>query len=142
MGTACQELRIEIDSRLECVTPLGVCLQALAQQLGFDDLDAYQIRTCCVEALNNAVLHAYAGEPGHVVGVRWQAQAGELIVEIEDQGCTMSPPPLEHEPEPDAESGRGWWIMRQWMDSVEYCNQGEHHCVRLRRHIRGHSRDA
>ncbi|MBK1649292.1 ATP-binding protein [Rhabdochromatium marinum] len=132
---ACHELRLEIDSRLECVTPLGLCLHTLARQLGFDDMQAYQIQTCCVEALNNAIIHAYAGEPGHLVSVRWHTQANELLVEIEDCGRAMTVPPCEHEPDPEAESGRGWWIMRQWMDSAEYCDLGERHYVQLRRSI-------
>ncbi|MBK5969431.1 ATP-binding protein [Thiorhodovibrio litoralis] len=134
---SCHELRLEIDSRLECVTPLGICLHALAKQLGFDDMNAYQIQTCCVEAINNAIIHAYAGEPGHPVRVHWQTQGDELIIEIQDRGRAMTTPPPEHEPAPDAENGRGWWIMRQWMDSAEYRDRGELHGVRLRRRIDG-----
>jgi len=47
----------------------------------------------------------------------------------------MNQIPPDIEPSPEAESGRGWWIMRRWMDKIEYKTIGEHNMVILQKQI-------
>lgn len=111
---------LEIDSRLDCVTLVGISIRALCLEYGADEMTAYQVQTSTVEAVNNAIIHAYSNQLGHPVWIRWSLAGKQLTVQVSDAGMTMRQLPPDIEPAPDAESGRGWWIMRQWMDSVEY----------------------
>lgn len=116
-------LVMEIDSRLEAASLIGTCIGALCLDAGLDDMAAYQVQTCVIEAVNNAIIHAYAREPGHRVEVCWTHDASRLSIQVSDAGETMTEMPPEVEPDPLAESGRGWWIMRQWMDRADYTTE-------------------
>ena len=76
-----------------------------------------QLSACVVEAVNNAVEHAYGTIAGDVQ-LTLSADAGVVTVVVSDRG----PGPRDGDvlaPEPDAMRGRGRWIMEQWCDSVE-----------------------
>ena len=128
-------LLLEIDSRLDCVSLVGVSVRALCLEHGADEMTAYQVQTSTVEAVNNAIIHAYRNQTGHPVWIRWSLAGEQLIIQVSDRGVAMQQLPPNIEPEPDAESGRGWWIMRQWMDSAEYMTDAGHNVVTLRKNL-------
>jgi anti-sigma regulatory factor (Ser/Thr protein kinase) len=77
-----------------------------------------QLSACVVEAVNNAIEHAYGTIAGDIQ-LTLSADRGLVTVVVADRG----PGPRDHEvlpPEPDAPRGRGRWIMREWCDSVEH----------------------
>ncbi|HPF58979.1 MAG TPA: ATP-binding protein [Candidatus Competibacteraceae bacterium] len=120
MNSDDKTLMLEIDSRLDCVALVGISIRALCLEYGADEMTAYQVQTSTVEAVNNTIIHAYSNQSGHPVWIRWSLADKRLTIQVSDEGMTMRQLPPDIEPEPDAESGRGWWIMRQWMDSAEY----------------------
>jgi serine/threonine-protein kinase RsbW len=128
-------LILEIDSRLDCVSLVGVSIRALCLEYGADEMTAYQVQTSTVEAVNNAIIHAYHGRAGYPVWIQWRLSGGQLTIQVSDKGVAMQQLPPDMEPEPDAESGRGWWIMRQWMDSAEYRTDADHNIVILRKNL-------
>jgi serine/threonine-protein kinase RsbW len=85
-----------------------------------DEMNSYQVQTATIEAVNNAIIHAYQGQEGHEVVVNWTLEKGSINIEVLDQGKSMEKMPPEIQPSPEAESGRGWWIMRRWMDHTDY----------------------
>lgn len=135
MSNTTQALVLQIDSRLNMTSTVGTCIRALCLDAGLDEMAAYQVQTCTIEAVNNAIIHAYGCESGHNVEVRWTRSESSLGIQVSDLGKTMTAMPPEIEPDPLAESGRGWWIMRQWMDSAEYETDGKHNRVILRKRI-------
>jgi serine/threonine-protein kinase RsbW len=130
-----KQIDFRIDSRLEYVALVGVSIRALCQDHGMDEMHAYQVQTAVTEAINNAILHAYANQPGHAVDIRWSSDGQTLTIKVCDQGTAMAALPPAIEPDPEAENGRGWWIMRQWMDSAAYHCDGARHCVILSKSI-------
>jgi len=100
-----------------------------------DETDSYQVQTATTEAINNAITHAYNNHPGHSVNVDWVLHGDLIQIKVCDQGKTMNQIPPDIEPSPEAESGRGWWIMRRWMDKIEYKTIGEHNMVILQKQI-------
>jgi anti-sigma regulatory factor (Ser/Thr protein kinase) len=128
-------LILEIDSRLDCVSLVGVSIRALCLEYGADEMTAYQVQTSTIEAVNNAIIHAYNGRGGSPVWIQWTLSDEQLTIQVSDKGLTMQKLPPDIEPEPDAESGRGWWIMRQWMDSAEYMTDADHNIVTLRKNL-------
>ncbi|MBN2124757.1 MAG: ATP-binding protein [Deltaproteobacteria bacterium] len=75
-----KKIRLTIESRLENVSLLGISVEAYCRSMPLDDVEIYQIQLCVVEAVNNAIRHAYDSEPGHEV---------ELIVSLRPQGITL-----------------------------------------------------
>ena len=90
------------------------CLRA-----GLGEDAAYRVMTCVVEAVNNCVEHAYRDAPGEI-GVRLFSDARWLVVQVQDSGLPMEPVAESETPDPLQRGGRGWFIMRQWMDVALY----------------------
>lgn len=118
--TVTQPIFIQIDSRLDCVAHLGARIKALCFENGLDEMSSYQVQTAVTEAINNSIIHAYDNQPGHMVSLEWTLQDQTIRIEVSDRGKRLLKVPPDIEPSPEAESGRGWWIMRRWMDQVDY----------------------
>jgi serine/threonine-protein kinase RsbW len=131
-----KRITLRIDSRLDCVSLVGVSINALCREHGLDEMASYQVQSATIEAVNNAILHAYDSQPGHSVDVDWLLQDDVVRIDIADRGKTMVRLPPDREPPPEAESGRGWWIMRRWMDHATYSSAGGLNRVSLYRRIK------
>ncbi|HQA27332.1 MAG TPA: ATP-binding protein [Candidatus Competibacteraceae bacterium] len=119
-------IRLEIDSRPECIELLSDALCGVCRRLPATEID--RINLAMVEAVNNAVEHAYRGEPGHPVWVELELASDHLRVRVCDRGHPMDPHHLEAELiEPDPADpatwsmrSRGLFIIRNCMDEVRY----------------------
>lgn len=90
---------------------------------GFDEELATMVAIAVIEAVTNAVIHGNHLDLSKVVKMRYEASPGCLRVSVQDEGegfdldCVCDPM------DPDRRlsfSGRGIYIMRQVMDSVEF----------------------
>ena len=104
-------------------------MQYTAQQLMLN------VPVALTEALSNAILYGNAEDPSKRVRVRAQVDAVVLIVEVTDEGpgfdinaCTTDPTTPEHL---EREDGRGLFLMRKLMDSVERFEGSPGNVVRL-----------
>jgi serine/threonine-protein kinase RsbW len=125
-----------LDSDPKEVAGLQTKLTNLCAQAGLDDLVAFQLTSAIVEAVNNCIEHAYAGEPGHQISLRWLERPEAIVVEIRDDGEAMpaGAPPHGNVADVDADSGRGWHIIRQWTDSAVYDRDQSGNLLTLTRH--------
>lgn len=87
------------------------------------------------EALSNAILRGNADDPGKHVRVRAHVDQATLVVEVSDEGegfnldaCTVDPTTPDRI---QSEEGRGLFLMRKLMDSVECVGHGRGSVVRL-----------
>lgn len=126
---------IVIESRLDCVAELGRSINAFCAGQGLDEMARFQVQTAATEAINNAILHAYDNNPRHRVTVNCSVESDMLMIEVIDQGRKLQQLPPDIEPPAEAESGRGWWIMRRWMDRVEYSSSEGVNRLRLYRRV-------
>ena len=73
------------------------------------------------EAFNNIAIHGYKGQTPGVVEIQVAATPDQLCIELRDYGASYDP---EAAPAPDLdslpESGLGVFIMKSFMDRVEY----------------------
>lgn len=127
MGTGSVTLRI--GSRFDDVVLIGLSVRALCAAVPLDEQDARAVELCVVEAVNNAVEHAYRGEAGHWIDVVFQPVPGELRIDVCDRGERMDWTRVCRGAEacaddPYAEGGRGLFIMRSLMDEVGYGRRG------------------
>jgi len=130
-----KQISLQIDSRLECVSLIGVCIYTLCREHSMDNLASYQVQTAATEAINNTIIHAYENQPGHSVNVDWIIDHNAIHIEVSDRGKSMDQIPPDIEPQPESENGRGWWIMRRWMDNVYYKSLDGRNFVTMHRKI-------
>ena len=121
-----KRIKLTIDSRLENIGLAGLAVQALCSYLGFSKVEAYQIQLCGVEAVTNAVKHAYRAHPGQEAAVVATLHPDRISFQVLDTGKTMKPTsraPLEFDPANLAtlpEGGMGLYIIQTVMDEVDY----------------------
>ena len=116
-------LTLRIDSRFDQVPLIGLAVRAIGTAVRLDDGGAGALELCVVEAVNNAIEHAYGGQPGHVVEVEVTLTAAALRVEVRDHGHRMDwVAATARAAEPLTEGGRGVVIMRSLMDEVSYAS--------------------
>jgi serine/threonine-protein kinase RsbW len=140
--------RISIDSDLSEVFVIPVLLRGLCNHLGMDEDKASSLELCAVEAVTNAIKHAYTGASGHEVVLDVSFTRERLDLNVRDKGMSMpadqrtklshgskafefDPADLEAVPE----GGMGLEIIRQEMDEVSYSADDGGNCFRLTRFL-------
>jgi len=122
---------------LDRVDELAVRYGRLA---GFDDGPLMEIAIAVVEAVTNAIVHGNKCDESKTVRMRIEWEPGMFALTVHDEGegfdlaCVMDPT------EPDRcmeTSGRGIYIMRQVMDTVDYeMGEGSGTTLRLTKSLR------
>jgi serine/threonine-protein kinase RsbW len=93
-------------------------------EMNFDERQVMlNVPVALTEALSNAILRGNGEDPGKHVHVRASVTAQRLVMEVRDEGggfdierCTRDPTSPENV---EREDGRGLFLMRSLMDSVE-----------------------
>jgi serine/threonine-protein kinase RsbW len=97
--------------------------EELAKKAGLDEEDTYRVTMAVREAAVNAVLHGNAYDPTKTVTASFEASKSEIVIRIADQGKGLDPDTL---PDPLAPenllrgSGRGIFLIRSFMDEVQF----------------------
>lgn len=128
-GTYTQDVQLVIDSLLHNVSLVGVAVNSMCRSLSLLQVDAYQVELCVVEAVTNAIKHAYNNQPGFSVQINFAVYSDKLVINVCDEGRPMpalvvpsldfDPTDLEHLPE----GGMGLFLIHQIMDEVTYVSQ-------------------
>ncbi len=126
---------IVINSRLECVSTACTWLARLFALSDLSETARYQVETCMVEGINNAILHAYGGEGGHDISISYKLADDLLKLKIFDSGCAMQKEQTVDLPASESEKGRGWFIIQSWMDSVDYHSDSAGNILIMERHL-------
>jgi len=136
-------LTLSIDSSFDHVFLVGLVVRQIALFAGLSPEDSSRVELCAVEAVNNAIQHAYEGRPGGVVEVHVRLEPTALHLEVRDRGRPMDPQRLEVAELPFDErtlldeSGRGLRILRAAMDEVSYHSAPAGNCLRLSKRLPG-----
>lgn len=102
---------------------------------GLDPLTWAPLELALVEGLNNAIEHGCRGASDGRIRVRWDWTGDELQVEIFDPGDYIPPPSQAQLPDPLSERGRGDFLMRKLMDSVDHELRDGKHLLILRKRL-------
>jgi serine/threonine-protein kinase RsbW len=123
-------LHLTIDSRPDCVELVSSAVRGLCRLARLTTADLAGIELALVEAVNNAIEHAYHGEPGHPVMVVVDLTRDRLSLRISDRGAPMDPRQLDQAgkfAQPDladldtwSHRGRGLNLIKACMETVEY----------------------
>ncbi|HTR96652.1 MAG TPA: ATP-binding protein [Candidatus Acidoferrales bacterium] len=132
---------LRIDSRLDQVELLGRAVAGLAGAAGLPRRACGHVELAIVEAVNNAIRHAYRGQPGHVVEVVFARTEDGIVLQVCDEGSPMparQAPVLDFDPAdvPNLpEGGMGLFLIHNVMDRVDYASENGRNVLTLSRRI-------
>lgn len=112
-----------LDSTLESVNTAEEAAVQMAGKAGFPDEERDRISMAVREAAVNAVLHGNAYDRHKKMRISFENTADSLIIKIADEGRGLR---QEDIPDPLApenllkQSGRGIFLMRTFMDEVQF----------------------
>ncbi len=127
-----------IASDVAAISPIVEVVQALCVSAGFTERQCrFNIPVAVTEALANAILRGNGNNSSRRVFVAIAMETQRMVVEVTDEGPGFDLDGLRQSPdEPDwfdREDGRGLFLMRSLMDSVESCRPDDRrgHTLRL-----------
>ena len=111
---------------------------ALLEELqgqGYSEVAVFAVRLAIEEALNNAIRHGNAMDPGKTAELVYEVTDQQVDIRIRDEGPGFD---FQDVPDPtldenlDKPTGRGLMLIRAYMDTVEFNEKGnELHMVKL-----------
>ncbi len=114
---------VVLPSELEVLDSIDELTLKYSRLAGIDNGTATMVAMAAIEAVTNAVLHGNAATGGKEVTVRYEWEPGEFRITVRDQGKGFDLSCVHDPTDPErcmASSGRGIYIMREVMDSVEF----------------------
>jgi serine/threonine-protein kinase RsbW len=128
------KIKLVIESDFKQVHLIDKIIHLLCSSAELPDEKCYQTRICVVEAVNNAIQHAYSHEKNHFVEVNFSLEPEKMIISVSDRGQPMPARMLEkkagflkiidesHQKD-IPESGRGLALIQELMDCVDYSSR-------------------
>jgi serine/threonine-protein kinase RsbW len=123
-----QTTRLVLPSHIEAVADAAVAVTDFIRNCGVSEELSFGIEMAVRESVTNAMVHGNQEDESKSVEVIFNCHDNELEIEIRDQGEGFDP---EGVPDPtNAEnllktSGRGIFLMRTFMDEIEWRNRPE-----------------
>lgn len=137
-------VQFSIESNINLAPLLGRAIQGICNSTPLDKIEIYQIQLCIVEAINNVILHAYDNKPGNKVEAHFELGPDYIIIKTIDTGkfdnqlglrddfTSFDPDHYQDLPE----SGMGIFIMKSYMDKVEYGIEDGKNVVTMRKNFK------
>ena len=131
-----EERRLTVHS---CVENIRVIAEFTRDAVSprFNENDSTAIEVAIVEAANNILKHSYSLESGHPITLYIHYNGREMEFTFQDQGMPFDPSeikPVElswNNIHDIPESGRGIYIIKEIMDSVNYSRSGDINSLKL-----------
>ncbi len=122
-GPARLELSVQCGSRREWVDPMQTLAEQVFRLAGFTTEESYWPILAVREAVMNAVMHGNRERPDTSVRVVYRIVRDRIEVHVCDQGEGFDPAELKDPLAREnllSEGGRGVFLMRRFMDRVEF----------------------
>jgi serine/threonine-protein kinase RsbW len=126
--------RIVIKSDLRNVARVEKVTEKIANHMHFTDEEKDSLAIAVTEIVGNAIVHGNKRDKKKKVTVDFEYKNKTIVVTIQDEGEGFDVAEIANPLEPEnllKESGRGIFIVRALMDTVEFRNTGTGTQVRL-----------
>jgi serine/threonine-protein kinase RsbW len=123
-----QTTRLVLPSHIEAVADASAAATDFVKSCGLDEQAAFTIDMAVREAVTNAMVHGNQEDETKSVEVIFNCLGNALEIEIRDQGKGFDPTGVPDPTEPAnilKTSGRGIFLMRSFMDEVEWLARPE-----------------
>ena len=123
-----QTTRLVLPSHIEAVADAAAAVTGFIRDCGAPDDAAFGIEMAVREAVTNAMVHGNQEDEAKSVEVVFNCQGNELEIEVKDQGEGFEPEDVPDPTDPAnllKTSGRGIFLMRTFMDDVQYVHRPE-----------------
>jgi serine/threonine-protein kinase RsbW len=123
-----QTTRLVLPSHIEAVADAAAAVTDFIRNCGVSEELSFGIEMALREAVTNAMVHGNQEDESKTVEIIFNCHDNELEIEVRDQGDGFDPVKV---PDPtNAEnllktSGRGIFLMRTFMDEIEWRNRPE-----------------
>jgi len=131
-----------LDSTLESVNRAEQTAEGMAAKAGFSEDDRHRIAMAVREAAVNAVLHGNAYDPSKKVRVSFENTGEALVITIADEGPGLCEEDVPNPLAPEnllKQSGRGIFLIRSFMDEVQFRTLAPGTEIRLIKLVPGNS---
>ena len=122
-----REIVLSIPSADRFVYLVDLVISYVSKEMEFDEETTEQVNLAVVEAGTNAIRHGNKNDPEKKAEFRFHMAEDKLTVSITDCGTGFDPKDVGDPLSPEnfmKPSGRGIFLMRAFMDEVEY-NMGK-----------------
>jgi anti-sigma regulatory factor (Ser/Thr protein kinase) len=124
-GAAQPSLRISLPSDNSLLALVRDLAKRMAEGAGFDEATAGTLALAVDEAMANVIEHAYHGETGREIELRFEDRGPDFTVELMDSGDRIDPGSLPHFElaryvNERRTGGLGVHLMGRIMDSVSF----------------------
>jgi serine/threonine-protein kinase RsbW len=112
-----------LPSHIEAVGEAAAAVTDFVKTCGLDEQTAFGVDMALREAVTNAMVHGNQEDETKSVEVTFSCMGNALEIEIRDQGEGFDPASVPDPTEPGnilKTSGRGIFLMRSFMDEVEW----------------------
>jgi serine/threonine-protein kinase RsbW len=123
-----QTTRLVLPSHIEAVADAAAAVTDFVKSCGLDEQAAFGIDMALREAVTNAMVHGNQEDEDKSVEVIFSCLEDGLEIEVRDQGEGFDPATVPDPTEPAnvlKPSGRGIFLMRTFMDQVEWSARPE-----------------
>jgi len=114
---------IEVESDPNNLITVEEFVNYFAKDLGLSDEQLSVLLLAVTEATTNAIIHANKCDLSKLVTIHAHIEDSKLIVKVKDEGKGFDPSTIPNPTEPEnllKDSGRGVFLMKVYMDKVEY----------------------
>jgi len=135
-------ITLMIDSCHDNSSLVGMTVNKLCSER-FPEKDVWSIELSVIEAINNAIKHAYGGDPNGVITIVIEFKDDAVFIDIQDKGRSIPKGILENldvdsvfnfesdQPQCFPECGMGLALMKESMDRVDYQSSNGINTLRL-----------
>jgi anti-sigma regulatory factor (Ser/Thr protein kinase) len=126
-------LRVHVECSFAAVRRCAAQVRSYLAAHGVAEKDLWACELAFVEGCNNAVQHTPASKAGEKLFVELSCESTHVEVRINDHTQGFDFPKEPRLPTPDAENGRGIYLMRSLMDEVAYIRDSSSNCLVLKK---------
>lgn len=118
-----ENYNVEIESDPNNLITVEEFVNYFCKDINLTDDQLANVLLAVTEATTNAIIHANKCDQSKMVTIDVKVNETKLVVKIKDEGEGFDPADIPDPTEPENllnESGRGVYLMRVYMDNVEY----------------------
>jgi len=119
--------KIEIKSLIEEHEKVEKEILKVLSEASCDEHKIFSIKLALEEAVMNAIRHGNKHDPAKKVRISYLLKNGTIKISVEDEGCGFDPsrvPNCTEKERLELPHGRGIFLMRSFMDSVDFNEVG------------------